>query len=67
MVSGIDFVLDIFLLQYYSINTLLNGFYSRRRIITNFLVWLQFTNVPPRLNLVIVFVRSEKVLGTEVI
>ena len=31
-----DFVFDIIFLQYYSINTLLNGFYSRQRIITNF-------------------------------
>ena len=67
MVSGLDFVLDIILLQYYSINTLLHGFYCRRRIITNFVVWPQFTNVPPRLNIVIVFVQTAKVLGTKVI
>ena len=64
MVCSFDIVFDIILLQYYSINTLLNGFYSRRRIITNFLVRPRFTNVPPRLNVVIVFVGSEKVLGT---
>ena len=56
-------VFDIILLQYYSINTLLNSFYIRQRIITNFLVRPRFTNVPPRLNVVIVFVGPEKVFG----
>ena len=69
MVCGTDFsFFDIILLQYYSINTLLNSFYSRRRIITSFFGTAAIYKCSAaRLNVAIVFLRWEKCLALKLV
>ena len=56
----LDFVFDIILLHYYIIKRV---FIVGGGLLL-VLVRLRFTNVPPRLNVLDVFARSEKVLGS---
>ena len=56
----LDFVFDIILLHYYIIKRV---FIVGGGLLL-VLVRLGFTNVPPRLNVLDVFARSEKVLGS---